>query len=333
MGKESGIKIKYRNGNIPKKLAETLKEADETDLRILVSLLMLADGDGAVSLDALPETVGFSDADVKGSVKFWRGAGFIESAEASAKKTEKSVSDAESKEKEAVTVKTAHRNGVVETSSDMKEYSSSELAGIMERRVVSAQFVDEAQRVLGKIFRTYDTGILVGMVDRLGFEEEAVLVILNYIAGKGKKTLRYAETVAIALYDEGITETAAVVERIDRMEKASETVSKIKIMFGIGDRALTSTEKKMFAAWTEKLCFEAEVIKMAYDITVDNTQKPLPRYTNGILERWYSEGLRTADDVRKFIDKQSEGKSQAAKSYDADDFFEAALQRSYEDIK
>ena len=328
MGKEIGIKIKYRKGNIPSNLAEILKAADETDLCILVSLMMLADGDGEVNLSEVANTVGFDEADIKGSVKFWRGAGFIENASSSAKKQESSAP-----EKKAPAVKTAHRNGVVETSSDLKEYSSSELAGIMERRVVSAQFVDEAQRVLGKIFRTYDTGILVGMVDRLGFEEEAVLVILNYIASKGKKTLRYAETVAIALYDEGITETPAVIERIDRMEKAGETVSKIKIMFGIGDRALTTTEKRMFTSWTEKLDFDAEVIKMAYDITVDNTQKPLPRYTNGILERWYSEGLRTADDVRRFIDKQSESKSQAAKSYDADDFFEAALQRSYEDIK
>ena len=328
MGKEIGIKIKYRKGNIPSNLAEILKAADETDLCILVSLMMLADDDGEVNLSEVVNTVGFDEADIKGSVKFWRGAGFVENASASAKKQISSAT-----EKKEPAVKTAHRNGVIETSSDLKEYSSSELAGIMERRVVSAQFVDEAQRVLGKIFRTYDTGILVGMVDRLGLEEEAVLVILNYIASKGKKTLRYAETVAIALYDEGITETSAVIERIERMEKAGETVSKIKIMFGIGDRALTSTEKKMFTSWTEKLDFDAEVIKMAYDITVDNTQKPLPRYTNGILERWYSEGLRTADDVRRFIDRQSESKSQTAKSYDADDFFEAALQRSYEDIK
>ena len=333
MGKEIGIKIKYRKGNIPSNLAEILKAADETDLCILVSVMMLANDDGEVTLGEVVNTVGFDEADIKGSVKFWRGAGFIENANASAKKQASGATVKSEPEKKEPAVKTAHRNGVIETSSDLKEYSSSELAGIMERRVVSAQFVDEAQRVLGKIFRTYDTGILVGMVDRLGFEEEAVLVILNYIASKGKKTLRYAETVAIALYDEGITETPAVIERIERMEKAGEVVSKIKIMFGIGDRALTSTEKKMFTSWTEKLDFDAEVIKMAYDITVDNTQKPLPRYTNGILERWYSEGLRTADDVRRFIDKQSESKSQAAKSYDADDFFEAALQRSYEDIK
>lgn len=333
MKKETGIKIKYRNGNVPKNLAKTLKEADESDLHILVSIMMLADEDGEVSLQALSQAVGSSEADIRGSVKFWRGAGFIESAGASSKKAVKTASAEKDKGINDSAVKTAHRNGVVEISSDMKEYSSSELAGIMERRVVSAQFVDEAQRVLGKIFRTYDIGILVGMVDRLGFEEEAVLVILNYIVGKGKKTLRYAETVAIALYDEGITETAAVIERIDRMEKAGEVVSKIKIMFGIGERALTSTEKKMFTSWTEKLGFDADVIKMAYDITVDNTQKPLPRYTNGILERWYAEGLRTADDVRRFQDRQSESKSQAAKSYDADDFFEAALQRSYEDIK
>ena len=68
---------------------------------------------------------------------------------------------------------------------------------------------------------------------------------------------------------------------------------------------------------------------------MDNTQKPVPKYTNAILERWYSEGLRSAEEIKRYIERQSEERSGGAvvKSYDTDDFFEAALQRSYEELK
>ena len=71
---------------------------------------------------------------------------------------------------------------------------------------------------------------------------------------------------------------------------------------------------------------------------MDNTQKSAPKYTNAILENWYSMGLRTLDDIKSYEaqNKKEESKdknSNSDKSYDLDGFFEAALQRSYEDVK
>lgn len=331
MGKETKIKIKYRLGETPTELSSLLSKADETDLRILVSLMMLADADGIADTSPLYEKLGFEKDDVTASLKFWRGGGMIDTAVCDAKSEKDKKSGCADPSKKTST----HKNGAIEISGKLDEYSATELADIMEKRVVSAQFVDEAQRIMGKIFRTYDTGILVGIVDRLGFEEEAVLVILDYIVQKGKKTMRYAETLAMALYDEGITDTAAVTERIARMQHSGETVEKIKCLYGIRDRALTASEKKYFSSWVEDFDFDIEVIRMAYDITVDNTQKPIPKYTNTILERWRSEGLRTEADVRSFLARQESDKSgsSVAKSYDSDDFFEAALQRCYDDLK
>jgi len=337
MGKETRIKIKYRFGELPSDLSGVLDNADDTDLRVLVTIMMLVDADGETSVGNIHEALGMDKSDVRASLKFWRGAGMIENAaKGSGESTENRyiAKDSDTKTVEKAKINTVHKNGAVEQSGTADEYSSRELADIMESRIVSAQFIDEAQRIMGKMFRTYDTGIVVGIVERLGFDEEAVLVILSYVAGKGKKAVRYAETVAMALYDEGITETSAVIERITRMERAGEVVSQIKGLYGIGDRALTSTEKRLFAAWTETFAYDIDVIRMAYDITVDNTQKPVPKYTNGILERWHAEGLRTADDVRKYMDRQTGDRlGGVGKSYDAEEFFNAALQRSFEDVK
>lgn len=331
MGKVTKVTIKYKDGNLPAGLSDLFDNADKTDLRILAAVLMLAGAENSVaSVTELPALLGLEQSEVDASLKFWRGAGLLGNAKSDTAKQTKLKKECTP----TAASSTAHRNGVLERSGTLENYSSAELAELMEKRRVSAQFIDEAQRILGKVFRTYDTGILVGIVDQLGFEEEAVLAILSYIAGRGKKTLRYAEQVAMGLHDAGITETTAVLERINRMERSGEVIAKIRVLFGASGRELTATEKRLFTTWTETYAYDTDVIRLAYDITVDTIQKPAPKYTNSILEKWYAEGLRTADDVGRYLQEQQEmkqGAQTAAKSYDIDDFFEAALQRSFDE--
>ena len=171
MGKESNIKIKYRLGALPADLCGMLDNADETDMKVLAALLMLCDGDGVARTSELCDVLKTDKGELTASLKFWRGAGMLESY-----RGEPEIKSSEPEKKKAPEVKSAHRNGALERSGGASEYSSTELAEIMEKRIVSAQFIDEAQRIMGRIFRSHDTGIVVGLVDRLGFEEEAALV-------------------------------------------------------------------------------------------------------------------------------------------------------------
>ncbi len=336
MGKITKIALRDWNGIPPSNLSEILKNADEADLRLLIAAMMTADREsGVVSVSGLGDLSGLEQSEVDAGLKFWRGAGILCPARGGKEKETREEIPSQKEEKDTKSANTAHRGGVVERTAALGSYSSAELAALMEQRRISAQFIDEAQRVMGKIFRTYDIGILVGIVDQLGFEEAAVLGLLGYATAKGKKTLRYAEQMALSFYDEGLTDTAEIMERLSRMERATETVSKIKSLFGMGARELTATERKLFLTWTEKYAYDVDVIRLAYDITVDTIQKPVPKYAGSILDSWYAEGLRTADDVRRYIekDKQSKAGGEVAKSYDVEDFFEAALRRSYEDLK
>lgn len=334
MTKDIKIKLKYRYGKLPEDMATLLRSADDTDVRVLLTLSLLAKKTtGEARIEDIAVYTGIDVSDVRASLKFWRGAGVVGDAEES-NEPEKEEITVDPKKPEAPRT-TAHRGGALEQSNITTDYSSGELADIMDNRIVSPLLIDEAQRIFGRMFRTYDIGILVGIVERLGFDEASVLLMLNYVVSKGKKTMRYAETLAMSFYDDGITSPEAVAERISRMERSGELIEQIKKLFGFGGRELTTSEKRFFTNWTEKYVYDIDVIRLAYDITVDNTQKPLPKYANTILEHWYSEGLRTADEVRGYIDRQAaeKGTSAVAKSYDADEFFEAALKRSYEELK
>ena len=328
------ITLRYINGEVPENLADILSNADEQDMRILIALMMAADGNGEVNAEfSLTDTLGLEKPEIDASLKFWRGAGVISAARSqkSKPKTEKP----ESAEEPKTSAPTAHRGGAVEKSTGVSPYATDELAALFEKRRVTAQFIDEAQRVVGRTFNSYDTGIVAGLVDQLGFEEEAVLAILAYATRIGKKGLRYPEKLALSFYDEGLTTESAVVARIAIIEHSAEVVGKIKQLFGMGSRELSRTEKTLFDKWTQKFGYGIEVIRVAYDITVDATQKPLPKYADAILEKWHAEGLRTEEEVLAFEQKSKPSKDsgEGDKSYELDDFFEAALKRSLEDLK
>ena len=328
MGKTTKLSLPYRGGNLPERLGEILASADENDLKILIALQMSADENGMIDPSVDPcALLGLERAEVNASLKFWRGAGLRGSKPTALKaKKEEKIEDASKTE-------TAHRNGAV-AHRGVVAYDTAELADLLEQRRALADFVTEAQRVLGKTINYYDTSIVVGLIDQLGFEEEAVLAILAYAVRLKKATVRYAEKIALNLYDEGLTAADEVVSRIHAIEQAAETVSQIRSLFGIGSRALSSTEKKLFAKWTDAFGFDMDVIRLAYDITIDAIHAPVPKYAGTILEKWYTEGLKTARDIEEFesAKKGTQGKTGSVKSYDVDDFFEASLKRSYEEF-
>ena len=321
-------KIKYINGEMPGNIASILANADEQDLKILVLMMMSADENGEIGENVSIESIlDIPSETVDASIKFWSGAGVIGTSRTAKKKADE--------QNTASTVPTAHRNGAVE-SNGVEVYGSAELATLLEKRAVTACFVDEAQKVFGKTFNAYDTNVVVGLVDQYGFEEEAVLAILAYVLKLGKRGVKYAEKIAIGLYDDGYTTAVDVVDRINAIEQAKETVYKIKQMFGFGARELTKSEKDIFSKWINTYGYSVEVVRIAYDITVNSIQKPVPKYTDKIIEKWYSEGLRTLEEVEAFEAKKKETPKDSGdpqKSYEIDDFFDAALKRSFKDLK
>ena len=79
MSKDTKNAVLCRKGELPERLGDVLYNADETDLRVLVTLLLLADGNGEVEdTDAVCEVLGLEHAAVTGAMKFWRGAGLLE---------------------------------------------------------------------------------------------------------------------------------------------------------------------------------------------------------------------------------------------------------------
>ena len=101
------------------------------------------------------------------------------------------VEEAPEKVVEKAPVKHLHR------ADELPNYTATQLADLMEQRAGVRALVDEAQRIMGKIFNMSEVNILVGMLDYLALSEESVLLLLSHCVRIEKKVLRNIEKYAI----------------------------------------------------------------------------------------------------------------------------------------
>lgn len=229
--------------------------------------------------------------------------------------------------------KVTKKSSKVEIHTTLPHYTSEEIAAIVERTGGCSELLDSCQQILGKMFNVAETSIVIGMIDHLSLQHEYILLLCSHAAAIGKKSVRYIEKLAIEFYDRDIITYDALEEELKLIESRASLESYVRGLFGLGKRALIQKEKEFIRAWSEKYTFSRDMIKAAYEITVARTNEPNMKYANGILENWFAAGLKTPEDVaaaESERNKTKESGQNQISSFATDDFYEAALKRSYE---
>lgn len=313
-------------------------DADATQLRVL--LWLAAD----LSLAQKPKQLAkLAECDAKQAVEaigFWQSRGvLIHETDALAaipvlaQPTEQPFVSAD-ENKKSEKHKEKHAKKHLQRADELPVYTSSELAALMEERASVRELVNEAQQIVGKMFNPGEINILIGMLDYLGIGEEGILMILSYCKKTSHKklTMRAIEKFAFSLVDRGISDPAALEEEFRVLEALHSFEGKIRSMFGIKNRELIESEKKAIRKWAS-YGYTVDIVRRAFELDVKATREPSFPYTGAILERWNAEGLRTLEAIDASIaERQAKkaGANLADTSFDIDDFFEAALERSFQ---
>lgn len=319
------MRMKFQYGTdavtLPGSAISHFDKATKRDITVLFALAAepMLSLDAEVACKAVTSKLALKPGELEAALAFWRGTGILVTVEG---EENSSLPAAVTEAASATTVRVVTERG-------MPLYSSEELSGLLERRKELASLIDDCQRTFGKIFNTGEVSIVAGMMDHLGFDGEYILLLLAHCVRMEKKSLRYAEKVALTLHDEGVNDAAELEERLRRIEVMATATGKIRAMFGISSRALTTKEKGMIENWLCVMQYSYEIIELAYEITVNSINKASIPYANTILERWSAEGYKTLEDVQNAIADYKRKKNDNNASFDVDDFFEAALKRSF----
>lgn len=166
------------------------------------------------------------------------------------------------------------------------------------------QFADvlfETEAYFGKVLSSNDLEILIYMHDQLNMSIDLMEYLIEYCVSQGKKSLRYAEKVAIDWYQTGIH------TREEAKKKNSESNPLYRAVFkqmGISRRESTGIEKAYMDSWHKDLGFDTDIILEACRRAI--LSKPNSAnfaYVNGILDNWYKAGVKSLTDIER-LDKE-----------------------------
>lgn len=306
------------SASFPKAALARVKKASATAVRLLI--ILAADDEARQDIDAsaprLMNLLGCDRAELDRALAFWCGAGVTDTVEA----TEQSTSD-----------DTSASDKKLISAGELPDYTMQELGDMLEQNEESLHLVDEAQRRLGRMMNEREIGIIVGLQNHLELSDEYMYVLLDYCARIGKTSVRYVEKLAFGVYDEGIHEADALEEHLRQREEYATLEGKLKALIGARGRKLSAKETRFLNRWALEMKYSFEMIQLAYDITVDTQHEYNPAYMNGILEKWYSKSIMTPEQVQDEAEKYKKAKQGSMGSFDTDEFFEAAIRRSYSD--
>lgn len=295
----------------------SLRDATREQLAVLLALMETPE----TSYLSLSERTGATRAQIDDAIAFWQAAGLLTAAQP---KTAPETDAAKPVPAETLPARLDRR-------AELPHYNTDEAARFLSRNPSVTGLIDCCQQELKKIFNTAESEIIIGLLDYLSLDPEYILLLCAHSAKRGKRSLRYIEKMAISLHDQGILTYDQLELHLKKLDAADDAETALREMFGIGRRALIKREREAFYRWTAEWEMPTDVIGCAYEIAVSRTKEPSIPYTNAILERWHAEGIRTLADAERFESSRRPAApdAPAGTSFDTEDFFEAALKRSY----
>lgn len=284
---------------LPREILEKLKTASLEELKTLIYLFAEPE---ATTSEAARET-GITVAQAESAASFWRGAGIF--------------SETAAPKKKAVSENTPFRN-----------YDSETLSSAIEKDNDFSMVCRVAGDRLQKQLTKNDYSTLFYLYDFVRIPAPVICGVIEDSCASSKKSLQYIFKRALALYDDGIDTYDKFEAYLARREAINSNIGRLRKLFGMGERELTAAEKKLFDIWFGEWAFSFEMVKLAYEKTIDTTGKLSTSYINGILRRWQESGFATPEDVASGDASRTGG---TASSFEVDEFIEAALNRGFND--
>ena len=232
--------------------------------------------------------------------------------------------------------------------SALPAYTQAQTAELIESDPGLRGALDACQQAVGKLFTERESEQIAALYDAYGMDGEYLLTLFALCRKRGKTSVSYAVRTALGMYDDGIRTAAELNAKVEYLDRLSEQSYQIRNMLGIGDRAFTSAEKECIETWTMTWKFPQDVIRAAYEITVNRIGKPRISYIHKILSGWNEAGIRTTEDVRAAEERwnasahaEQNGRSAPKKAaddtaqstFDVDEFLELAMKRTFSEHK
>lgn len=278
--------------------------------QLKVLLLALREGTSPVDLEAIAKRLGMPPEKAADCLDYWQEAGLFTPAEPPAPRGE----TAPSPSAPAAEPPRAPAPASAAAPSPLREeqtvagqkivtlHSRGKLTPSQQNRLIREdpeipQLLEALQEVLSRPLTPYETEGFLYLYSGLRLSSSYLLLAAQYSRERGKDSIRQMEKLVTGWVEKGIDSYDAAEGEIKRLARRESNEGRIRDLFGIRDRNLSAKEKEYIEHWFTDLGYGEEIIKLAYDRTVDNTGKAAFPYLNRILNRWREKGVETPEQA------------------------------------
>lgn len=158
-----------------------------------------------------------------------------------------------------------------------------------------------AESALGPLNHTMQNA-LITMYTHLGLKKEVILILLNYCKSIDKTNSAYIEKIAYSWADSDINTLEAAQEEVERLSLSHDYCGMVMKQFEMKRRPITS--QMAFVDQWRDAGFSPELLRAAYEKTVERIDKVSFPYINSILQSWKDKGIKNTEDLKNDISEQ-----------------------------
>lgn len=285
-----------------------------------------------VTVDAVAEALGHTEADVRRALAYWEKKGVLRAEEGASAQRGERVQEhgscpAPQKAETAAFVRLSSASSQVpgapqsqvsktasgpacaagENAPQAPSYSAEQVNRLSGDEEFS-QLLYIAQKYLSKVFTPRDCQVFAYLYDSLKMSTELLEYLVEYCAQNGHSSIRYLETVALNWHSRRIRTPEEAKAFADGFNRDSFSVMRA---FGLGDRRPGTAEQKLIEKWFKEYGFDRELVLMACNRTISAIHSPSFQYADRILTDWKNAGVRVKADVEA-LDEKRAAKAQGA---------------------
>ena len=297
-----------------------LKFCSEQQLKVL--LLALRDAPNPVDVQYIAKRLGLTPSQVEDCLEYWQQAGlFRPSADGPAACSASSPAHSSQPSQPASTLSENIANGEqkIPTVRARNKMSPSQISEMCKQDPSIPWLLEELQQRLARPLSPAETEAVAYLYSYFHLTPDYILMAVEYCKCIGKTSMRYIERLITGWVDQGIDTHDKAEAHILQLSRRASNEGLIKSLFGISQRELSKKEKDFIECWFQEYGFDADLIKLAYDRTVDNTGKVAFPYLNKILSQWHQQGIHTKEQALAEMERRGaapNGGETDAPSYD-----------------
>ncbi len=198
-----------------------------------------------------------------------------------------------------------------------KKFSEKEIADYYKSKAKTTELAYAINRSLSVYTEVIDPVIENYVIpwQNMGYDEETLLFLATYCFKKNRRSLEEMNEVVEKLYKNGLITLTSIAEYLKSISADDDFIKKLLLIAGLS-RKPTEWDRANLKTW-RSWNFSDEMICEACAIAAGKSN-PMS-YVNAVLSGWKSEGIFTADKIRR-TDKKANPQAIQTRNYTKEEF-------------